>query len=653
MFTYELTDGALSDYSTVTVTVVAMNDAPVAGDVTVTMGEDTVVTMNPIDDSTDADDDVLTVTATTPAPNATVILNPAGDVTITPDPNWNGITSFDYTVSDGTVDATATVTLVVAAVNDAPNVTDDSAVTDEDVEVDIPVLDNDSDIDGDTLTIAAITSSGKGTAAIVGSSVRFTPKANWSGTDTITYTVTDGLITLPSSATITVTPVNDAPIAVDDKATTNEDSYVRIPALANDIDKDNGDRLRLVSVTPAGNGTSQVDGGKLRYTPDSNFNGTDSFTYTMRDSSWVTSTATVTVTVRPVNDLPVAAEDSATTDEDAAVQIDVLANDSDIDGDDLSVSVDAQPAVGTASVNSDQSITYTPQPDWNGVVSFTYLASDGVASVGATVTVTVNAVNDAPTANGDSLDLDEDTSAGLDPTSNDTDVDGDTLAVSAWSQPANGVVQKSGNQLTYVPDPDYFGSDAFSYTVTDGNGAFSAASIDVAVRPVDDAPLVSDVEISTPAGEPVTIVATGNVIDPDGDPLQIVAFSQGAFGTVTANADGTLTFTPNPEFVGTDEFMYIVSDGTTPQTARVILTREVDGAALVEISMTPAAPRDSDWVAAPRAADVVADEALSTVAVLAGPAAVAAAAAGFTVVAQSQGAARLVSRLGQRITRKP
>ena len=186
---------------------------------------------------------------------------------------------------------------------------------------------------------------------------------------------------------------------VDDSDGISEDGSSTVDVLVNDVDVD-GDSLTVVSVTQGSNGLVTDNGdGTVTYTPDSDWNGVDSFTYTITDGL-ATDTATVTVTVAAVNDFPVAVDDSDSISEDGSSTVDVLANDSDVDGDVLFVVSVVQPAGGTVIDNGDGTVTYTPDADWNGVDSFSYIVSDGALTDTATVTVTVTAVNDCAGGGG-------------------------------------------------------------------------------------------------------------------------------------------------------------------------------------------------------------------------------------------------------------
>ena len=188
---------------------------------------------------------------------------------------------------------------------------------------------------------------------------------------------------------------NRAPVAAADTASVDEDGTVLIDVRANDTDVD-GDALTLASVGTAAHGSVAIEGGALRYTPNANYNGSDSFSYTITDAGGLSSSATVNVTVRPVNDAPVAAADTASVDEDGTVLIDVRANDSDIDGDALTLSIESAPGHGAATVENGR-VRYVPAPGYSGTDRFTYRVTDAAGATSlAAVDVTVNAVNNRP-----------------------------------------------------------------------------------------------------------------------------------------------------------------------------------------------------------------------------------------------------------------
>lgn len=275
--------------------------------------------------------------------------------------------------------------------NGAPNAIADSATTDEDVAVTIDVLANDSDPDGDDLTLGEFSQGTHGSVALnEDGGFSYTPNPNFNGNDSFMYTVSDGEYTASAAVDILVSPTNDPPIAFDDSAETEEDSSVSIDVLTNDTDVD-GDQLSIESTSIAEHGEVTLqDDGSVVYTPEPNFFGADSFSYTVADGNGGLDDAVVSISVTAVNDAPVATDDSASARKNKSVTITVLENDSDVDGDPLQVASMTQPARGTVELASDGRITYTPQKGFSGTDSFTYEAGDGHLTDRATVTISVS-----------------------------------------------------------------------------------------------------------------------------------------------------------------------------------------------------------------------------------------------------------------------
>ena len=425
----------------------------------------------------DIDGDTLTYSIVDNPSNGTVSLND-DKVTYTPNENYNGEDSLTFKVNDGTEDSNiATLTITVTAVNDIPFAVEDTLELIEDATLtSIDVIANDTDIDGDTLTLTAVSTDGTGTVAVNadGVSVDYTPAADFNGTETITYTVSDGTDTSEGTLTITVTAVNDIPVAVEDTLELIEDATLTsIDVIANDTDID-GDTLTLTAVSTDGTGTVAVnaDGVSVDYTPAADFNGTETITYTVSDGT-DTSEGTLTITVTAVNDIPVAVEDTLELIEDATLtSIDVIANDTDIDGDTLTLTAVSTDGTGTVAVNADGvSVDYTPAADFNGTETITYTVSDGTDTSEGTLTITVTAVNDIPVAVEDTLELIEDaTLTSIDVIANDTDIDGDTLTLTAVSTDGTGTVavNADGVSVDYTPAADFNGTETITYTVSDG-----------------------------------------------------------------------------------------------------------------------------------------------------------------------------------------
>ncbi|ADO74013.1 Ig-like domain-containing protein [Stigmatella aurantiaca] len=590
-FTYTISDGnGGTDTATVTVRVVAQNNPPVARDDSYTVLEDSAATvLNVLANDTTAPDlgEVLSVTAVTQPANGTVTFT-AANVGYTPPANYNGTTTFTYTVSDGNGGtATATVTVTVTPVNDPPVAEDDAfTVLEDSGATALDVLANDTlapDV-GETLSIVAVTQPANGTVTLTGGVLRFTPAANFSGTTTFTYTVSDGNGgSDTATVTVTVTPVNDPPDAVNDNYTVLEDSGATVlDVLANDTTApDTGETLTLTAVTQPANGTVTLGTGNVSYTPPANYNGTTTFTYTVSDGNGGTDTATVTVTVTPVNDPPVANDDAFTVAENsAATALDVLANDTlapDV-GETLSISAVTQPANGTVTLTGGV-LRFKPATNFSGTTTFTYTVSDGNGGTAtATVTVMVTPVNHPPDAKNDNYTVAENSGATvLDVLANDTTAPdtGETLTVTAVTQPANGTVTFTPSNVSFTPAANFNGTTTFTYTVSDGNGGTDTASVSVTVTPVNDPPTANDdaFTVLEDSGFTVLDVLANDTTEPDtGETLSVIAVTLPTHGAVTLTG-GVVRFRPEANFNGTTTFTYTVSDGNNgTDTATVTVT---------------------------------------------------------------------------------
>jgi len=584
VFTYEVCDDdGFCDEATVTVDV---NAGPVTiGDLAGTL-TDVPVNIDVLANDSDPDGGPLAVTSIPTAPtNGSVVIEPDSTVTYTPDPGFAGVDTFTYLVCDD--EGTCVEELVMVTVDGPPVAIDDVAATPAGSAVDIDVLANDNDPEGqlDPATVNVTTGPADGSVVVdpVTGEVTYTPDPGFVGTDTFTYEVCDGAGQC-DTATVTVLVddplVNDPPVAVDDVDTTDVDTPISIDVAANDVDPD-GDSLTVTDVTvaPASGGTAVIEpDGTISYTPGPGFTGLDTFTYEVCDPSGSCDTAEVTV---DVNGPPDAVADTTATDPDTPVTIDVLANDSDPDGflDPTTVAVTVAPANGSTSVDPITGlVTYTPDPGFAGVDTFTYEVcdDDGLCDT-ATVTVTVPA---PPTAVDDSATTDEETPVVIDVVGNDTDVDGvvDPSTVSIVTMPTGGSVSVDPvtGEVTYTPSPGFSGTDTFVYEVCDDDGYCDEATVTVEVNGV---PAVADDADQTTENTPVVIDVLANDTDTDGiDPTSVSIASPPANGTVAVDpVTGEITYTPDVGFMGLDAFMYEVCDSLgLCNTASVVVL--VDGA---------------------------------------------------------------------------
>jgi hypothetical protein len=502
-FDYTMGSGGEQATTSVSVTVTPVNDEPSADNDSVTVPEDAGPTaVAVLVGDTDIDGDTLAIVSTTSGAKGVVVITGSGSgLTYDPATNLNGGDSFTYTIADGNGETdTATVSVTITPVNDDPVVQDDEATVAEDAgATTIDVLENDSDIDGDTIEVDAVTDGSKGTVEITGggAGLSYNPDTNATGTDTFTYLVTDDNGgTALANVTVTITDSNDTPEADDDAATVAEDApATAIPVLAGDVDID-GDILFINSVTPGTRGTVAIIGGGagLTYQPNANANGADTFTYRVSDGAGGLDLATVSITITPVNDPPVADDEALTVAENAATTtVMVLAGDTDVDGDALAIVAKTNGTKGTVTIApGGNAVTYKPFTAFSGPDSFTYTISDGNGGTDTGhVAVTITGVNDAPNAvNDGSMKVPEGAGAvALPVLANDSDLDGDVLKITAVTSGKLGTVRITGGGtgLTYDPAPLKKGTDTFSYTVSDGRGGTDSAVVIVTVTP-DTAP---------------------------------------------------------------------------------------------------------------------------------------------------------------------
>ncbi|HQQ97380.1 MAG TPA: Ig-like domain-containing protein [Cyclobacteriaceae bacterium] len=664
--TYQVQDnlGAASNVATITI---AVSNTTSTGDIppvsvadAVSTNEDTPVTFNPTSNDTDSDGtiDVSTVdldvltngvqpSVVTTAGSWTV--NAAGMVTFTPALNFNGVTTRAYTVMDnaGVASNGVLITMTVISVNDNPVANSDAGTTPEDVVLVLPTItSNDTDVDG-TVVASSVdvdpTTPGTQTSVSTAqglwsvdalSNLTYTPAANFNGTAVISYTVTDnsGGVSNNATVTVTVTPVNDAPVAVDDSATTFEDTAVSLPDItANDTDVDGtidkssidldllapGQQLTVSDIHGTWTATTA---GALTYTPVIGFDGTATRTYTVKDNQGLLSnTATITIVVNLILDAPTASNDSGTTLEDTPITlVKISSNDTDIHGFPDPATVDLDPATpgvqkvittaqGTWSVNSQADLTYNPKANYNGTTSISYVIKDntGVLSNVAQVTITVQPVNDAPVVAAMKVSTLRDTPVIgpiFDPADNDPD--GTTLTVSPIpaNQPDHGtVVVGSNGTYTYTPNLNFVGDDLFELEICDQGIPLPAEctfkTIVVTVVPVNRPPVIevntlpgSTLSATTPEDTP--LVFCFDAVDPDGNDVTLSSITNiTGGGTLVpfSSVKFCYTFTPAPDFNGTVIWEVVVCDNGVPSLcAKLVATITV-----TPVNDAPVAVRDT------------------------------------------------------------
>jgi large repetitive protein len=626
-FDYKASDGA-AESNTARVTInVTPNAAPVAQDdafSTSRGGALNVPAPGLLANDSDAEGDPLA---------AAVEANPArGSVTVLPDGSFiythNGSTepsdSFTYTVSDGLArSAPASVTIDITTTNAPPVAVDDvfHVANGGTLAVTAPGLFS-NDLDSDTpqsqwtMTVVAGTSHG---VLTIGTGGAFTYVHGGSATsDAFTYRISDGTST-SNVATVTIVAgaANAPPVANADNYSTPEDTPLVITApglLANDTDAEGATlSLSMSSGVSAGTLVLQTNGSFV-YTPDPNTNGTDSFTYRTSDGELLSSPATVTIAVTPVNDAPVVANDAYTVAEGGTLTIaapGLLANDSDLDDATLTASMNLAPLFGTADVDANGGFTYVHDGSDSSSDSFTYAANDGALARTGTATITVTEVNDAPVAFEDTQTTSEDTPLTFPIATllaNDSASEaGQTIAFVSTSHVQHGTVSAASGNITFTPDANFFGIASFRYTIVDDGTTDGAAdpktafaTVTVNVVQVNDAPAFNSTPLVAALEDTLYTyaIAAGDV--DTADPLTITATGIPAWLTLVDNGDRTATLsgTPSNAHVGSYPIVLTVSDGTTtatqPFTLVVANTNDIptatdDAAAVTEDAATSTA----------------------------------------------------------------
>ena len=445
-----------------------------------------------------------------------------------------------------------------------------------------------TDVDtGDVLTVPAFsTTSAYGATVLMGAdgTLTITPSGaavaqalalGETAIDTFTYQVSDGRGGLTSATgSYTLVGQNDAPIAIADTASVTEDATITGSVAANDYDVDHGAKLKFALSAPVAGLTFAADGSYTFNAANAAYQSLAegqtkvvTATYTVTDENNVSATQTLSITVTGTNDTPMAVADVASVAEDATITGSVATNDTDIDGTaGRSFALDAP--VGGLTLNADGSYSFDAgnaayqslaAGQVKTIVANYTVTDDHGATAASTLTFTVTGTNDAPVAVADKLNAVYGTAATFAPRANDTDVDGDTISIASVTQGAHGnVTVNADGTLTYTAAAGYGGADSFTYTVKDAGGLSSTATVAV---DVDHLPVAVTDSYTVNAGGTVKLAVTTNDTDADNDALKVVSVGTAEHGTLTINADNTVSYASTNGYVGADTFQYTISDG--------------------------------------------------------------------------------------------
>lgn len=552
-FTFLVKDsvGATAE-GAVTLKVSAVNDAPVAlgGKATVLAGQSVAITLS----ASDIDRDSLAYSIPRPPVNGT-LSGTGASRTYTSKSTTAGTDSFDFSVSDGkggTATATVSITIQGSSVpNRAPLSNPLSLVVREDSSTALTLTG--SDPEGSKLTFVITRPPSNGTLSGTLPNLQYTPTANFNGSDSMEFTVSDGSLTsAPATIVILVTPENDVPVAQAATITVLEDRTVDFKLSGLDADND---ALTYQVVGQPTHGTLSGTPPDLHYTPAPDFNGSDAVTFKVSDATTTSAEATIQITVNPEEDLPLARNATINLREDSFFPLRLAGQDAD--GDPLSFEIVTPPAHGTLS-GAAPDLVYTPTADFAGQDSVSFVVSDGKGrSNPATVTINVTAENDAPIARSTSLTTGMGSPVGIPCAAED--IDGDALTYKITQAPRFGTLSGTIPNLSYTPNPGFAGTEAITFVANDGRVDSAPATVTITISSANRPPVVR--------AEPVTLEEDGFVTfsitasDPENDPLRYVLVQSVTHGKLSGTLPN-LSYRPATNYFGPDSVTFTVSDGT-------------------------------------------------------------------------------------------
>ncbi|MCU1429527.1 MAG: repeat-containing protein [Actinomycetia bacterium] len=583
-FTYKANDGT-SDSGAATVSInVAANQSPVVADIVLTTSENT--DLNFVLHGSDPDDNAsaLTFSIAAGVSHGSLSCSGGGSCTYSPTTNYAGSDSFTYQAHDpsNATSNTATASITVAAANHPPVAQAQSVTTPEDTPLGITV--KATDVDGDQLAYAVQQQPAKGSVScgVNTGQCLFTPNLNANGTDSFIFRATDGHGAFDTATVdMSITPVNDAPVAIAASVPTLQGNAATFSVTANDPDNAPAQLTYSATTQPLHGTATCTAAGNCTYTPQPGFVGADAFTFGVHDPSNLSDTAVVTLTVGSNNHAPVAQPQAVNALEGTATPITLTAT--DVDGDNLTYSVVTQALHGVATCSGAGVCSYTPTTSYNGPDSFTFQATDGVATSNvATVTLTVAHTNQPPVAAPQSVSMLEDKAATITLGATDPDI-ADVLTYAVDQQALHGTATcvAATGVCTYTPTANYSGADSFTFHANDGLVNSNVAIVSLTVTPVNDPPVVKPFAFNTAFNTPLQVPAPGlltGATDAEGDVITVIPAQQPVHGTLVLKPNGSFVYDPAPQFKGIDAFTYRAQDslGAVSAPATVSIGVQVD-----------------------------------------------------------------------------
>jgi large repetitive protein len=590
-FTYDdVVDGLVSNVATVSISV--GGHAPQESTLYYTVVHDQTLAITNaaqglLANVADPSGGALSLTLAQGPSHGSLNLNPNGTFTYQPTSHYIGDDSFTFTTSDSTANS-APITVEIQVTDAAPIAANYTFAVSENGSLNVSasggLLSGDSAPDGGALTAVLAAQAGDGAVSLNSNgSFTYTPRANFSGVDSFTYSVTDGVLSTSGLVTIDVTAPSLPPAAQNTSYSAYENNPLDVTTgslLAGVSDPQNLPmQVNLVS-GPAHGTLTLNSNGEFDYSPAANFTGNDAFTYTISDSGGNTS-GTLTAAITVNSDVPTVANGSINIAANGAAVIPasqgLLTLSSDPAGDPLTAQLVSGPSYGTLVLNQNGSYTYTPESGFSGTDGFSYNVSNGT-NTSNTADVTINVINSQIITNPLTYQVLHDQTytspAQLGVLRDDWATDGGALNAILVSQPNSGTVTlESDGQFTYTPALHFTGQTSFTYEAQEGS--ISSAPVTVTLNVIDTAPVTQGASYSVLAGQTLQVSGAQGVLsvdyDPDGDSLTVTQWSNPNDGTLSLNADGSFDYTPAAGFIGSDHFTYTASDGVDSSTASVTI----------------------------------------------------------------------------------
>jgi len=588
-FEYEVCCLAICDVALVTVTVNDDDGEPMANDDDVDTDKNTPVTIDvlenddPVFQNCDSDD--LTLKIISNPVSGSVIISLINKIVYTPNEGFIGQDSFEYEVCCADVCDVAIVTISVNDDDEEPMANDDDVDTDKDMPVTIDVLENDDPVfqncDSDDLTLNIISDPFSGSVIVYSiNEIVYTPEEGFTGEDSFEYEVCCADICDVAMVTVTV---KETDLAKDDQVSTDENVPVTINVLENDdpiFQNCDSDDLTLEIVSPPFSGSVIVYSiNEITYTPNEGFTGTDSFDYEVCCAD-VCDIATVSVIVNGKNNPPIAVDDEYVTTINETVTIEILANDYDPDGDEIEVVFIDEPNNGNVIPLSGGTYVYVPDTGFVGIDSFIYvICDDYIVPLCDTATVYITVVNNNPPMVVNEIGEEVDTifaTTLVDTPFDDciiaVDPDGDNITIDLLQAGLNGTVMFTNDScFVYTPNDGFVGTDTLIFIACDDGIPSLCDTVTYIIDVIDEdlIPTANPDEETTPINTPVTIpILANDILEPD-EPITLEIVEEPENGTVVVTDDNEIIYTPDPDFVGLDSFIYEICDLTSCDTAIV------------------------------------------------------------------------------------